>query len=38
MFMYRAGFADRPPWPEGELLEVGVVLDRLPTALVARAP
>jgi hypothetical protein len=37
LFMYRAGVAERPPWPERELLEVCVVLDRLPPAF-ARAP
>ena len=38
LFMYRAGVAERPSWPELELLEVCVVLDRLPPAFAARAP
>jgi hypothetical protein len=38
LFMYRAGVAERPSWPERELLEVCVVLDRLPPAFAARAP
>jgi hypothetical protein len=38
LFMYRAGVAARPTWPERELLEVCVVLDRLPPAFAARAP
>jgi hypothetical protein len=37
LFMYRAGVAERPLWPGRELLEVCVVLDRLPPAF-ARAP
>jgi hypothetical protein len=37
LFMYRAGVATRPAWPERELLEVCVVLDRVPPAF-ARAP
>ena len=38
LFMCRAGVAERPSWPERELLEVCVVLDRLPPAFAARAP
>lgn len=38
LFMWRCGVADPPTWSEAELLDVRVVLDRLPTAVAARAP
>jgi hypothetical protein len=38
LFMWRCGVAVQPTWSEAELLEVRVVLDRLPTAVAARAP
>jgi hypothetical protein len=38
LFMWRCGVADQPTWPEAELLEVRVVLDRLSPDVAARAP
>ncbi len=38
LFMWRCGKAEEPTWPYLELLQVMVVLHRLPPALVARAP